>query len=289
MGVNATKTLSRAYNKLLIPVNHILGHVYSNFLVSNQEINVKNQKSKIKIITNNHVSSRYNNSNIPHSAFCILHSPIYPFPFVTLVASGGHTDLIASYGHASHKLIGQTRDDAAGEAFDKAARLMKLPYPGGPSISKHAFKGENKKYVFPRGLSKIDSLDFSFSGLKTSLSQLIFELINNGVKLDTVSADLAASYQHSIVDSLVTKTISAAKLYKFKHVFIAGGVSANKVLRETFIKEARSNNLIFHAPNVEYCTDNAAMIGAAAYGSVLLNRTHNCYDVNVEREPELKL
>lgn len=249
VGVNAAKTISRIYSKPILPINHILGHVYSNF----------------------------------------LNNPEYPFPFITLVASGGHTDLILSKHHGDHALIAATRDDAAGEAFDKAAQLLNLSYPGGPSISKQALLGDKNKFKFPRGLNKSESLDFSFSGLKTSLLQLINDQIIMGVDIPSITNDLAASYQNSIIDSLVTKTIAAAKIYDVKNVFIAGGVSANKALREEFALQAKQNNLNFYAPNLEYCTDNAAMIGAAAFGSVLLSHTHNCYDVNVTRDPSLTL
>jgi N6-L-threonylcarbamoyladenine synthase len=280
VGVNAAKALSSIFNKPLIPVNHILGHVYSNFL-QEQEIEVKSQKSKCKIVE----SVNYKNSSFIHHSSLIIHH----FPFLTLVASGGHTDLILSQSHEIHQLIAQTRDDAAGEAFDKAAQLLGLSYPGGPSIAKCAQNGNPQIYKLPRGLSKVDTLDFSFSGLKTALSQLINELKNNDIDISNITPNLAASFQESIIDSLVTKTIQAAIKYNVKNIFLAGGVAANTQLRTKFANTARENNLTFHAPVIEYCTDNAAMIGAAAYGSVLLKHFESCYDVNVARDPNLSL
>jgi N6-L-threonylcarbamoyladenine synthase len=280
VGVNAAKTLSMVFNKPLIPVNHILGHVYSNFL-QEQENKCEMRNAKCKSIEN----TNYNNSSDTlHSAFCILHSP-----FITLVASGGHTDLILTKGHNNHQLIAHTRDDAAGEAFDKAAQLLSLSYPGGPSIAKSAINGNPEIYNLPRGLSKIHTLDFSFSGLKTALSQLINEKRKSNINIPTIAPDLASSFQESIIDSLVSKTVQAAIKYDVKNIFLAGGVAANTRLRTEFANTASLNNLIFHAPLIEYCTDNAAMIGAAAYGSVLLKHYESCYDVNVTREAELKL
>ncbi len=255
IGVSAARTLSLSFNKPLIPVHHIMGHAYSNFLKSD-------------MVT-------------------------YPFPFLTLVASGGHTELIFSKSHADHKIISQTRDDAAGEAFDKAASILGLGYPGGPSIAKAALHGDLKRYVLPQGLRKEQTNDFSFSGVKTALLKLKNELVGQGLKLTDIQSDLAASFQHSVVTSLVTKTIQAAEQLSVEHIFLSGGVAANTALRESFEAAAKHHGLIFSVPEIQYCTDNAAMIAAAAYAVTQLGPISTTsfpwYDVDVQRQPALRL
>lgn len=277
VGVSTARSLAYTFNKPLIPVHHILGHVYSNFLVPDQEATVKSEKLKVE----------------SSSALDIRHSSFSLFPFLTLVASGGHTELILSTSHHHHTIIARTRDDAAGEAFDKAAALLDLPYPGGPSISASALQGDPQKYALPRGMHTKTSLDFSFSGLKTALAQLIQKLRLENVDTAQAAPDLAASFQASVVESLVSKTMRAAAKYNVRHVALAGGVAANNSLRKSLQKASREQHLPCFVPDFAYCTDNAAMIGAAAYFGAhshsLASTSFPWYNVNVEREPLLEL
>ncbi|MFA6082483.1 MAG: tRNA (adenosine(37)-N6)-threonylcarbamoyltransferase complex transferase subunit TsaD [Patescibacteria group bacterium] len=243
VGVNSAKALAFALNKPLIPVNHLFGHIFSPYLSKNTEI---------------------------------------LYPTVSLVVSGGHTALYLTSAEEI-KMISQTRDDAAGEAFDKAAALLNLPYPGGPSISIAATKGDYTKYRLPRGLSQKSELDFSFSGLKTALADLMKKLEKSGVDLGKEQSNLAASFQDSVVDSLVTKTIFAASKYQAKRIALCGGVAANSELRNRHQQKANEINLELVMPEMQFCTDNAAMIGAAAYRLSLAETRFNWYNVDVER------
>lgn len=282
IAVTTARGLALSFKKPLIPVNHIMGHVYSNFLeygTSDTECRMSNVECRNSL----------SESPLPHSTFPIQHSSLYPFPFLTLVASGGHTDLILSRSHTDHQLISQTRDDAAGEAFDKAAALLGLPYPGGPSISKAAESGDPGAFSLPRGMQKNESLDFSFSGLKTALKQLVDQMKSDGQDIEKLTPNLAASFQQSVVDSLVNKTISASQKFHVEQINLAGGVAANKLLRATLKDAAKLTGIAFHVPDFEYCTDNAAMIGAAAYPALLENIQFPWYSVNVERQPKLSL
>jgi N6-L-threonylcarbamoyladenine synthase len=178
---------------------------------------------------------------------------------IALLVSGGHTEINLMDGHLNYKRLGSTLDDAAGEAFDKVARLLGLPYPGGPSIQKAAMNGNPNAYNFPRaGLD--GSLNFSFSGLKTAVLRMVRELEKSRSRLPV--EDLAASFQQAVVDVLFQKTIQAARQHKVKNIIVAGGVSANQLLRDTFLGQTNFNIFI---PPFKYCTDNAAMIAAAGY------------------------
>jgi len=227
IGVNTAKALAWAWQKPLIPVNHLEAHLYANWLSS--------------------LVSRL--SSVP------------TFPCLHLLVSGGHTMLIWQEDHGKLKVVGQTRDDAAGEAFDKTARLLGLPYPGGPELSKLAQKGNPKAYNFPRAMLNQNNFDFSFSGLKTSVRASLLDLSN----LSNLS-DLSASVEQAIVDALVEKSIRAVRQLKPKSFALSGGVSANRVLRETIKNEIGkiigAQNIFI--PPIEFCTDNAAMVGAAA-------------------------
>jgi N6-L-threonylcarbamoyladenine synthase len=181
------------------------------------------------------------------------------FPLVALIVSGGHTELVQMDGHGRYVRLGGTLDDAAGEAFDKVARLLGLGYPGGPAIQKAAQEGDSGAFDFPRAWLE-GSHDFSFSGLKTAVLREIEALAAAGTPLP--SADLAASFQEAVVDVLVTKTLAAAGAIGARSVLVVGGVSANRPLRERFI--AKSDRPVF-IPPLFLCTDNAAMIGGAAY------------------------
>jgi len=192
------------------------------------------------------------------------------FPAVALTVSGGHTMLVLMTGHGKFKIIGETLDDAAGEAFDKTAKMMGLPYPGGPVLSKLAETGNVNAFDFPRPMIKSDNLDFSFSGLKTSV---LYTIQKQKRLTPKVKADLCASVQQAIVDVLIAKLEKAIKQYKPKSILLAGGVAANKPLRERFEALAKSLKLKSSIPPFEYCTDNAAMIGITAYWRIKSKKT----------------
>ena len=228
-GINFAKDLAQKFKKPLLGANHLLGHLYSSWL--------ELPKNK-KII----------------------------FPAVALVVSGGHTILLHMTALTKWKKLGETRDDAAGEAFDKIARLLKLPYPGGPEIEKLSKKGNLKAINFPRPMIDQKNYDFSFSGLKTS----VLYYLRDNPKADR--ADVAASAQAAIVETLVKKTIRAAREFGAKSVLLCGGVAANKALRRNLQLTTNNLRLKFFVPPFEYNTDNAAMIAAAAYIKYLQNR-----------------
>ena len=227
IGVEAAKTLSFIYNKPLIPVHHIAGHIYAN----NLEKSMK-------------------------------------FPLIALVISGGHTELIYMKEDYSFERIGGTLDDAVGEAYDKVARVLDLPYPGGPRLDKLAFQG-NDTYSLPCPLDD-DSYDFSFSGLKSAVINLNHNEEQKGNKIR--KEDLACSFQNRVVKILTKKTLKAMKEYNVNNLIIAGGVSANRGIREEFTRLASLHNFNLSIPNLKYCTDNAAMIGAAGYYAYRLGR-----------------
>lgn len=242
IGVNAAKTLAYIYNKPLIPVHHIAGHIYANNLVKPLE-----------------------------------------FPLIALVVSGGHTDLIYMKEDYSFEHIGGTLDDAVGEAYDKVARVLDVPYPGGPHVDKMAHEGENT-YNLPMPLND-DSYNFSFSGLKSAVINLVHNEEQRG---NTIRKnDLACSFQSNVVDILTKKTMKALKEYKVSNLIVAGGVSANKGLREKLTELCRKNNINLTFPEMKYCTDNAAMIGAAGYYAYKLGRRADL-DLNAKATTELK-
>ncbi|WP_353893021.1 tRNA (adenosine(37)-N6)-threonylcarbamoyltransferase complex transferase subunit TsaD [Proteinivorax hydrogeniformans] len=184
------------------------------------------------------------------------------FPLVTLIVSGGHTDLIYMDGHLNYEILGQTRDDAAGEAFDKIARAMNLGYPGGPIVDNMAKNGEDS-IKFPRVHLEKGSYDFSFSGLKSAVINHLHNQKQKGLEINV--EDVCASFQQAVVDVLVDKTIECAKHKKVKNVLMAGGVSANSALRELMSQRCQKEKLNLYYPPLKYCTDNAAMIGAVAF------------------------
>lgn len=222
VGVSFAKSLAYALHKPLIAVNHMLGHIYAN---------------KIE------------------------HPKLQP-PYLALIVSGGHTELVDFKEIDNFTIVGKTRDDAAGEAFDKTAKLLHLGYPGGPLIDNLAIKGDPMFHRFPRALDKKDNFDFSFSGLKTSIRNYLRsqdkQTINDNI------AHISASVQKAIVDSLVSKTINYAKKIKTKNIVVAGGVSANSCLRKEMISKAGEIDCKVYIPPIQYCMDNAAMIGSAA-------------------------
>ncbi|NBJ71566.1 MULTISPECIES: tRNA (adenosine(37)-N6)-threonylcarbamoyltransferase complex transferase subunit TsaD [Clostridia] len=184
----------------------------------------------------------------------------FQFPLLALIVSGGHTELVIMKAHGEYELIGETRDDAAGEAYDKVARMLDLPYPGGPGIDRLAELGE-ETIAFPRAWLEEGSYDFSFSGLKSSVINTIHNAKQRGETLKP--ADIAASFQASVVDVLTTKTVRAAKQYNVKQVIVAGGVAANKGLRSSLQQEFANLEIPIQIPPLYLCTDNAAMIAAA--------------------------
>jgi len=229
VGETAGWALAAAWNKPFLPVHHIAGHISAAWL----QTEVGNRESEVG--TRRHA-----------------------FPSIVLVVSGGHTQLFQLNEKLELKLLGQTRDDAAGEAFDKIARLLELPYPGGPELAKLALQGNEKAFDFPRPMLNSEDLDFSFSGLKTS----VYYAIRDKKLSQQEKADVASSAQNAIVDILVQKTLRAVQQEGAQEVIIAGGVAANTKLRETMRIALGDTPLI--VPPIKYCTDNAAMIGAAA-------------------------
>ncbi|MFQ5456138.1 MAG: tRNA (adenosine(37)-N6)-threonylcarbamoyltransferase complex transferase subunit TsaD [Nitrospirota bacterium] len=191
------------------------------------------------------------------------------FPLVALIASGGHTHLYYVEDILNYKQIGRTLDDAAGEALDKGAKMLGLGYPGGPVIEKLAATGISDKIQFPRAYLSRDSLDFSFSGLKTSLLNY---LRNKDSVPESELPDITASYQQAIIEVLINKTIAAAIRYKVKGIIVAGGVSANSLLRKYLAENASKHGLLLYMPSLQYCTDNAAMIAVAGYHHYLKGR-----------------
>jgi len=257
VGANFAKALAYAWQKPIIGINHIEGHIYANWLPQTLKGT----------------------------------APV-TFPALCLVVSGGHTQLILMKGHGKYKLLGETRDDAAGEAFDKVAKLLNLGYPGGPIISQKAKKGNPNAFDLPRPMINSNDFDFSFSGLKTAVLYLVKRqslrykkdedsppdcVLAYGKKrsrkdcplitLRTVPVfDICASFQQAAIDVLISKTTKATKEYKVKTVILSGGVAANSELRNQMKKAIKElNNIEFQMPDIKFCTDNGAMITAASY------------------------
>ena len=185
------------------------------------------------------------------------------FPFVSLLVSGGHTLLVAAHGIGEYEILGESIDDAAGECFDKAAKMLGLPYPGGPNVARLAENGDASKYDLPRPMLH-RGLDFSFSGMKTAVHNLIKDTLGSDTD-EQVRADIAASFQHAVVDTLVKKCVKALKQTGMKQLVIAGGVSANLHLRQTLEQELAKIQATVHYAPLELCTDNGAMIAYAGY------------------------
>ena len=223
VGVSYAKGIAAANNIPLVAVNHIHGHIAANY---------------------------------------ITHAELTP-PFVCLVASGGHSHILYVEDYMKFEILGRTRDDAAGEAFDKIARVIGLGYPGGPKIEALAKEGDDTAMKFPRVEFADAPYDFSFSGVKTSVINYLHNAEQKGVCVN--SANIAASFQKAVTDVLTAHTIRACLDKKVSKVVLAGGVSANGALREAFMCAAQKNNLELYYPQPIYCTDNAAMIGCAGY------------------------
>lgn len=223
VGISAAKALSLAANKPMIGANHMEGHICANYLAN------KDLKP----------------------------------PFVTLVVSGGHTYLVKVKSYTDYEVVGKTRDDAAGESYDKVARKMGLGYPGGPKIDKLAKEGDPKAVDFPRVMLEKDSYDFSFSGLKTAVINYMHQLEQKNI--DYNKADVAASFQDAVVDVLVAKSMRLIKESGYDKLALSGGVAANSRLRGRLEEACRENNIKFYYPPIELCTDNAAMIAMTGY------------------------
>lgn len=223
VGVSTGKALAYSLKIPLVKVNHIEGHIYANWLV---------------------------------------HKDIQ-FPLICLLVSGGHTALVEMIGHGEYRLLGQTQDDAVGEAYDKVARAMGLGYPGGPILDNLAKSGDGGSIPLPRAWLGEGSYNFSFSGLKTAVLNYLNKAAQKGTEIK--SADLAASFQTSVVEVLVEKTINAASEYGVKTILLAGGVAANSMLRDNLKKRCQEEGFSLYYPPLEYCTDNAAMIACAGY------------------------
>lgn len=244
VGVSAAKALAFTSGVPLLGVNHLEGHIFANF---------------------------------------ISHPDLEP-PFMALVVSGGHTSLVHVKGYNSFRLMGQTRDDAAGEAFDKVARAIGLGYPGGPKIEQKAKEGNQDAITFPKAKVAGNPYDFSFSGVKSAVLNYI-----NGCRMkqmEIAEADIAAAFQKAVIDVLVEHAMMAVEEYKMGKFAIAGGVAANTALRSAMEKACKERGVEFYHPSPVYCTDNAAMIGTAAYYEYLAGKTAG-WDLNAV--PNLKL
>ena len=223
VGVSAAKALAFARNLPLLGVNHLEGHIFANFL---------------------------------------SHAELAP-PFMALVVSGGHTALIRVRGYNHFSMMGQTRDDAAGEAFDKVARVMGLPYPGGPEIDKLAAAGDEDAIDFPRALREKGNYEFSFSGLKSAVLNYLNEMKMKHVEVN--KADVAASFQKAVIEVLVQKSLEALTEAKLDTLVLAGGVAANSALERRLREAAEAHGIRFYFPSKILCTDNAAMIACRGY------------------------
>lgn len=241
VGMNTAKGLAMASNLPLVGVNHLEGHIYSAWV---------------------------------YPADAETPPPEPQFPILALLVSGGHTELNLMTDHLTYQRLGSTLDDASGEAFDKVARLLSLPYPGGPSIQKAALEGNPHAFNFPRARLE-GTWNFSFSGLKTAVMRTVRGFEEKSQPLPV--ADLAASFQASVVDVLLSKTLAAARANKVSQIVVAGGVSANRALREAFLAQTE---FAVHIPALSLCTDNAAMIAAAGFFRFALGQ-HDPLDLDV--------
>lgn len=244
VGVAAAKAISYAKNIPLVGVHHIEGHISANY-IENKDLEP---------------------------------------PFLGMVVSGGHTHLVMVEDYGKYEILGKTRDDAAGEAFDKVARAIGLGYPGGPKIDKLAKEGNPRAIAFPRAHVADAPLDFSFSGLKSSVLNYINSCEMKHQKI--CRADVAASFQAAVVDAIVSHTILAAKTYHIDKVALAGGVASNSALRQAMKEKCEAAGLKFYYPSPILCTDNAAMIGCAAYYEYLAGTRHG---LDLNAVPNLKI
>ncbi len=237
VGLEAAKTLSFIYNKPFIKVNHMMGHIYAN---------------------------KINNNNIK-------------YPVISLIISGGHTDLILMNSETDFQYLGNTMDDAIGECFDKVARILGLSYPGGPNIEKLASKG-NDTYKMPKLLEKDNTCNFSFSGIKSHVNNLVHNAGQRNEKI--IPENIACSFQKCVTDLLVTKTEKALLKNNIKTLLVSGGVASNTYIRSNLEKMCKKNGIDINIPNKIYCTDNATMIACAAY-PLYINKDFASLDTDV--------
>lgn len=244
VGVSYAKSLAWALKKPLVGVHHIEGHICANY-IENMELEP---------------------------------------PFMCLVVSGGHSHLVKVADYGVYEILGRTRDDAAGEAFDKVARAIGLGYPGGPKIDKVSYEGDPLAIEFPRAKVADNEYDFSFSGLKSAVLNYLNSMEMKGEKIS--QADVAASFQQAVVDVLVSHSMTALEEYGFDKFAIAGGVASNSHLRDAFVKACDEKGIKFYKPSPIFCTDNAAMIGVAGYYEYMKGMRSG-WDLNAV--PNLKL
>ncbi len=245
VGIAAAKSIAYAHSLPLIAVNHIEGHIYANL---------------------------------------ISHPELKP-PVICLTVSGGHTDLLYFSEFGDYEILGRSRDDAAGEAFDKVAKVLEIGYPGGPAVEELAREGDETAIDFPRPMIHADNYDFSFSGLKTAVLNYINQQRQKNNKLN--KANIAASFQRAAIDVLVKKIIKAVKEKKANDVLLAGGVSANQRFRELLTAKLNDLGVNIYYPELELCTDNAAMVASAGYFKWESTKKEAPYSLNAE--PNLKL
>ncbi|MBN1622547.1 MAG: tRNA (adenosine(37)-N6)-threonylcarbamoyltransferase complex transferase subunit TsaD [Endomicrobiales bacterium] len=245
VGQVTAQTISYLNDKPLVDVNHLEGHIYS----------------------------------------ALLEYPGLCPPYLSLIVSGGHTELVLVYDYGRYKVLGSTRDDAAGEAFDKVAKMLNLSYPGGPVIDKLSKKGNPEKIKFPRPYLW-PTWEFSFSGLKTAVVNFVK---NSGALDKSKVADICAAFQQAVVDTLAEKTIQAAKKFKMKKVVIGGGVAANSLLRDELVKRAKKEKIEVYLPSRALCTDNASMIACAGYYKYISGKKKYKNWKTRKIEPNLKL
>lgn len=255
VGIDTAHALGAALNIPVMPINHLEGHIYANFV-----------------------------GEIPNNKLQIT-----KFPAIILTVSGGHTFLTKMSGHGKYRLLGETLDDAAGEAFDKIARMLGLGYPGGLQLSLLARKGNPQAFNFPRPMINSGNFDFSFSGLKTAVLYTVHRIARSSKKMDKqAKANLAASVQEAIVDVLIAKLEKAIVRYQPKTIMLGGGVAANELLRKRFLLLAKSYKLKASIPALEFCTDNAAMIGLAAFYK-LKSKKSKVKNISFSAKPNLML
>ena len=249
VGLSFAKGLSIATKIPFIGINHIEGHIASNY---------------------------------------ITNTDLQP-PFIALIVSGGHTNLVHVINYNSFKIYGSTHDDACGEAYDKIARVLGFEYPGGPKLEKAALNGINGKFSFPRGEIKNSPYDFTYSGLKSHVINVIHNIKQkNNYSIDNQTInDIALEFENSIIDSLVNRTINLSKELNINKVAICGGVSANNAIKNSLKNECLNNNISFFSPDIKYCTDNAAMIASAGYYEYI-NENFSSLDLNADANLEFK-
>ncbi|HRZ30474.1 MAG TPA: tRNA (adenosine(37)-N6)-threonylcarbamoyltransferase complex transferase subunit TsaD [Candidatus Paceibacterota bacterium] len=273
VGINFAKALAKVWDKPLYPINHLEGHILASLATP---------QTPVKSFHD--------------------HGAKISFPAISLIVSGGHTELVLSKDWLKYKIVGRTRDDAVGEAFDKVARILGLPYPGGPEISKLALEvkppSENQlggltskssaTIKLPRPMLHSGDLEFSFSGIKTAVLYLVQRLQKENKFTDKVKAEIAHDFQNAVIEVIIAKTLSATKKYKAKTIIAGGGVIANANLREALKKEAQNEDLNLLIPELSYSTDNATMIALAAGFRLLAGKHKVSHSFKAEGNLNLK-